>query len=95
MRIRAATRGSALALWQTRHVASLLAPAGVEIVTVTEAAIVKAARDHLERMKIVVEPSAGTVLAAVRARAHDWRGLRIGAILSGGNTDFRWLETGG
>ena len=31
MRIRAATRGSALALRQTRHVASLLAPSGIEI----------------------------------------------------------------
>ena len=36
------------------------------VVTVTEDAIIAAARDLLERMKIVVEPSAATVLAAIR-----------------------------
>lgn len=65
---------------------------GVEVVTVTEEAIRGAARDHLERMKLVVEPSAATVLAAIRERREEWRGLSIGAILSGGNTDFGWLE---
>ncbi len=62
------------------------------VVTVSEDDIVDSARWFLERMKIVVEPSAATVLAAMRAIAPELRGQRIGAILSGGNTDFRWLD---
>ncbi len=63
----------------------------VRIVTVTEDAIVEAARFFLERMKLVVEPSSAVVLAALRAIQGELRGKRVGAILSGGNTDFRWL----
>ena len=62
----------------------------VEIVTVTEDEIVGAARFLVERMKLVVEPSAAVSLAAVRKM--DVAGRRVGAILSGGNTDFRWLD---
>jgi len=65
---------------------------GVTVLTVAEADIVAAARFHLERMKIVVEPSGATVLAALRAHADRFRGLRIGAVISGGNTDFAWLR---
>lgn len=63
----------------------------VRIVTVDEVAIVEAARFFLQRMKIVVEPSAATVLAALRAIAPELRRKRIGMVLSGGNTDFAWL----
>lgn len=63
----------------------------VRIVTVAENAIVDAARFFLERMKIVVEPSSATVLAALRAIAPELRGRRVGMILTGGNTDFAWL----
>lgn len=66
----------------------------VRAVTVTEDAIVQAARDVLERMKLVIEPSSATVLAALRAIAGELRGKRIGAIFSGGNTDFGWLPRG-
>jgi len=62
----------------------------VEIVTVTEEEIVAAARFLVERMKLVVEPSGAVSLAAVRKM--DLAGQRVGAILSGGNTDFRWLD---
>lgn len=65
----------------------------VRIVTVDEAAIVAAARFFLQRMKIVVEPSAATVLAALRAIASELRRKRIGMVLSGGNTDFAWLAS--
>ena len=65
---------------------------GVEVVTVTEEAMMLAALDHLERMKILVEPSGATSLAAIRARRDDWHGLRIGAVISGGNTDLSWLS---
>ncbi len=69
----------------------ILRRGGVEVVTVTEAAILRAAWSLIERTKLVVEPSGATVLAALRERKADLRGRRIGAILSGGNTDFRWL----
>jgi len=42
-------------------------------------------------MKILVEPSGATGLAALRTLG-DWvAGKRIGIIISGGNTDLRWL----
>jgi threonine dehydratase len=65
---------------------------GVEVVTISEEQILRATLSVMQRMKLVVEPSAATVLAALRRRADEVRGRRIGAILSGGNTDFRWLE---
>jgi threonine dehydratase/serine racemase len=61
----------------------------VEIVTVDEDEIVEAARFFLERMKLVVEPSGAVSLAA--ARKMSIAGSRVGVIVSGGNTDFRWL----
>ena len=64
----------------------------VRVVTVSEEAIVEAGRFVLERMKLVIEPSAATVLAAIRRSAADLSGKRVGAILSGGNTDFAWLR---
>ena len=66
-----------------------LSQLGVEVVTVDEAAITEAARFHLERMKLVVEPSGATTLAALRHL--DVAGKRVGVIVSGGNTDFSWL----
>ena len=71
---------------------AILSAHGVEVVTVDEAEIVAAARFFLERMKLVAEPSGAIVLAALRARAGEWRGRRVGAIVSGGNTDFAWLR---
>jgi len=70
----------------------ILRERGVSVVTVSEKAIVEAATFIVQRMKLVVEPSAATVLAALRCRRDDLRGKRIGAILSGGNTDFSWLR---
>lgn len=62
----------------------------VEIVTVSEEEIVNAARFFVERMKLVVEPSGAVSLAAIRGL--NLAGKRVGAIVSGGNTDFRWLD---
>ena len=70
----------------------LLRSAGVRIVRVSEAEIVRAAWSICQRMKLVVEPSGATVLAALRSRAAEVRGLRVGAIFTGGNTDFSWLS---
>jgi threonine dehydratase len=70
---------------------ALLQKHAVRIVTVDEQAMVDGSCFFLQRMKTVVEPSAATVLAAIRAIAGELRGARIGLILSGGNTDFAWL----
>ncbi len=69
---------------------TILRESGVEIVTVSEEEIVAAARFFLERMKLVVEPSGAVSLAAVRKMPV--AGRRVGVIVSGGNTDFRWLH---
>ena len=63
----------------------------VQVVVVSEEAILRASLDVLQRMKLVVEPSAATVLAALRVLGETIRGKRVGAIFSGGNTDFRWM----
>lgn len=65
---------------------------GVRVVTVTEAAILEACVFLLQRMKIVVEPSAAVGLAALRQLGAAIQGRRVGVILSGGNTDLAWLS---
>ncbi|MGB5736170.1 MAG: threonine/serine dehydratase, partial [Thiohalocapsa sp.] len=71
---------------------SILSRHHVEVVLVSEAEIVAATRFHLERMKTVVEPSGATGLAALRRVADRFAGGRVGVVISGGNTDFAWLE---
>lgn len=67
-----------------------------QIVTVSEAAIVKAMRTVWERMKIIIEPSAAVPIAALLEKRLDLTGQRIGVILSGGNVDLDrlpWVAT--
>ena len=70
----------------------ILLAAEAEVVTVTEDSIRAAATFFLTRMKILVEPSAATVLAALRTEPDRFRGRRVGAVISGGNTDLGWLR---
>lgn len=63
----------------------------VEVVCVDDAAVLAACRFHLERMKFLVEPSGATCLSALRVLGERIRGLRLGAIITGGNTDLAWL----
>jgi threonine dehydratase len=57
------------------------------IVTVSDAEIVDAMRFAFERLKLVLEPSGASALAALlRGKVHA-AGLRTGVILSGGNVD--------
>jgi threonine dehydratase len=63
-----------------RHVAAIL--------TVDDAAIVRAMRLVWERMKLVIEPSAAVPLAAVLERRQEIAGRRIGVVFSGGNVDL-------
>ncbi|MFC2101402.1 pyridoxal-phosphate dependent enzyme [Bacteroidota bacterium] len=62
-----------------------------QIVTVSEASIIAAMRLLWERMKLLVEPSAAVPLAALMEKNEQFRGQRIGIILSGGNADLDHL----
>ena len=62
-----------------------------QILTVSEEAIMECMMLIWERMKIIAEPSAATVLAAVKENPGFFKGKRTGLIISGGNVDFRSL----
>ncbi|KXV73773.1 serine dehydratase [Acetobacter malorum] len=59
-----------------------------EIVTVDDATLVATMRTLAERMKIVVEPTGCLGVAAALAAASEWKGKRVGVIISGGNVDM-------
>lgn len=59
-----------------------------EIVTVDDATLVATMRTLAEQMKIVVEPTGCLGVAAALAAASEWKGKRIGVIISGGNVDM-------
>ena len=65
-----------------------------EIVTVSDAAVIRAMRHIWERMKIVIEPSAAVTLGALLEGRLPVSGLRVGIILSGGNVDLSELPWG-
>lgn len=58
-----------------------------EVVTVTDQEILETMRTCFERLKLVVEPSGATALAAVLHGHVAVAGLRVGVVLSGGNAD--------
>ncbi|MBV6445666.1 MAG: L-threo-3-hydroxyaspartate ammonia-lyase [Ignavibacteriaceae bacterium] len=65
-----------------------------EIITVTDSDIIAAMKLIYERLKIVIEPSSATVLAALLQEKVTFAGKKVGLILSGGNvdlTDFGWI----
>jgi len=69
----------------------------VQVLTVSDDATISAMRLVWQRLKLLVEPSAATVLAAVLANRDQFAGQRIGLILSGGNVDLDklpWTATG-
>ena len=59
-----------------------------DMLTVSDAQLVETLRFVWERMKIVVEPTGVLGLAAAFCGVVDVRGLKVGAILSGGNVDL-------
>jgi threonine dehydratase len=61
------------------------------IATASEEAIVRAMRLTLEKLKVLIEPSAAVPLAALLERTLPLEGLRVGVILSGGNVDLQRL----
>ena len=62
-----------------------------EIIRVTESEIVDSMRLIWERMKLIVEPSCATTLAAVLKNKAQFKGKKIGLILTGGNVDLKKL----
>lgn len=65
-----------------------------EIVTVSEQEIIDAMRFIWERMKIIIEPSCAVPFAALLKRKEDFKGKKVGIILSGGNVDLENLPFG-
>ncbi len=66
----------------------LLRSHGVEVLPVSDAQTLAAMRLAWERLKIVIEPSSATALAAVLRYRERFAGQRIGLVLSGGNADL-------
>jgi len=66
----------------------LLRRHAIEVLPVSDAGTIAAMRLVYERMKIVIEPSSATTLAAILRHPERFRGRRVGVILSGGNVDL-------
>ena len=62
-----------------------------EILLTGEDTILRAMRLLMERMKVIVEPSAAVPLAALLENPRDLSGNKVGIILSGGNVDLTTL----
>jgi threonine dehydratase len=58
------------------------------IIRVAEEEIVSAMRLIWERMKIIVEPSSAVALAALLRDKENFKGQKVGIIISGGNVDL-------
>ncbi|WP_448585413.1 pyridoxal-phosphate dependent enzyme [Thermaurantiacus sp.] len=67
---------------------SVMSWLAADMVTVSEAAIVRAMRLVWERLKVVIEPSCALPLAAILEGKVKAEGLTVGIILTGGNVDL-------
>jgi threonine dehydratase len=67
---------------------TLLREHAVRVLPVSDAETIAAMRLLWQRMKIIVEPSSATVLAAVLRHREHFAGRRVGLILTGGNVDL-------
>ncbi|UYP48425.1 Tryptophan synthase beta chain [Candidatus Lokiarchaeum ossiferum] len=59
-----------------------------KIITVSESEIIHAMQLIWERMKIIIEPSSATPLAALLSKKISVKNLKVGLIISGGNIDL-------
>jgi threonine dehydratase len=66
---------------------AIAAPLLEDVVTVADDEVVATMRFLFERLKLVVEPSGATALAALMAGKLPLRGQRVGVTISGGNID--------
>jgi threonine dehydratase len=70
---------------------ALMQAQGVQVQRVSDAETLAAMRLVWERLKVLIEPSCATVLAAVLRYPDQYAGRRVGLILSGGNVDLSAL----
>jgi len=70
----------------------ILSEAGRRILLVSDDEMLTAMRLVAARMKLVIEPSSATVVAALLRYPEEFSGRRVGAILSGGNVDLKALS---
>jgi threonine dehydratase len=61
-----------------------------DMLTVTDAELLKSMFFLWERMKIVVEPTGALAACALLEKKVEARGKRVGVLLSGGNVDLAW-----
>ena len=61
------------------------------VITVSESGIVDAMALVWQHFRMLVEPSSATVIAAIIASPEHFSGLRVGAVISGGNVDLESL----
>ena len=77
---------------QTQHLGNLTFPIirrdVDDILTASDAELVESMRFMAERMKLVVEPTGCLGFAAARRLADQFKGKRIGVLISGGNVDI-------
>ncbi|HEX8955696.1 MAG TPA: threo-3-hydroxy-L-aspartate ammonia-lyase [Burkholderiaceae bacterium] len=59
-----------------------------DILTATDAELVDCMRIFASRMKLIVEPTGCLSFAAARQKKAEWKGKRIGVLISGGNVDM-------
>ena len=62
-----------------------------QILLVSEESIIDAMKMVWNRMKIIIEPSSATTLAAVINNPDIFKGKRVGLIITGGNVDLTKL----
>ena len=62
-----------------------------KVITVSEPGIVDAMALVWRHFRMLIETSSATVIAAILASPEDFSGLRVGAIISGGNVDLEHL----
>lgn len=60
-----------------------------DILTASDAQLAQCMAWAAERMKLLFEPTGCLGFAALREHAAEWRGKRVGVIVSGGNVDLR------
>ena len=61
-----------------------------DMLTVSDAELLRSMFFLWERMKIVVEPTGALAACALLEKKLDARGKRVGVVLSGGNVDLAW-----
>lgn len=82
---------------QTQHLGSYTFPIirdlVTDILTVSDAELVAAMKFFMQRMKLVVEPTGCLGLAALRQLGQQFKGQRVGIIVTGGNVDIDTYTT--